>query len=190
MKSKTTTRYAILGLLSIQPMSGYDMKQFVDMAFKHFWSESYGRLYPTLRQLETEGLLKSRVYRQRGRPDRRVHTITDKGRRELTEWLEQPASLPRVRSDLLLKLFFGHNVPVPSSIEQIRRQREVLETVLKTLQSYRPAVDEGGLSGDQRMFFLLTIRNGELVNKARIKWCDEAIKILSKHVSSNEETPS
>ena len=55
MAKKQKTRSAILGLLSWQPMSGYDIKKLIEMGLRHFWSESYGQIYPTLEQLVKEG---------------------------------------------------------------------------------------------------------------------------------------
>ena len=45
----------ILGLLSVRPMSGYDMKRFVDHSTRFFWAASYGQIYPVLRRLESDG---------------------------------------------------------------------------------------------------------------------------------------
>ena len=46
-----TSRYAVLGMLSIRPMSGYDIKQAIGESVVHFWDESYGRIYPSLQRL-------------------------------------------------------------------------------------------------------------------------------------------
>ncbi|MGH9601902.1 MAG: PadR family transcriptional regulator, partial [Terriglobales bacterium] len=52
MRSTTnTTRFALLGLLSLGPQSGYDLKKRMEQSIAHFWSESYGQIYPTLRRL-------------------------------------------------------------------------------------------------------------------------------------------
>ena len=45
----------ILGLLSLRPMSGYDMKRIVDHSTRFFWAASYGQIYPELRRLEADG---------------------------------------------------------------------------------------------------------------------------------------
>jgi len=50
------TRFAVLGLLSIRPMSGYDLKQVIESSTRNFWSESYGQIYPVLRELTAGGL--------------------------------------------------------------------------------------------------------------------------------------
>ncbi|MGA9048227.1 MAG: PadR family transcriptional regulator, partial [Dehalococcoidia bacterium] len=40
------TKYAILGLLSLKPASGYDLKKTVDWNIGFFWNENFGHIYP------------------------------------------------------------------------------------------------------------------------------------------------
>ena len=78
----------------------------------HFWSEGYGQIYPTLKQLASAGVVTSRVEPGRGKPDRHVYTLTPTGRDELRRWLARPAeSMQAGRSELLLKIFFGRHAP-------------------------------------------------------------------------------
>jgi DNA-binding PadR family transcriptional regulator len=159
-------------------MSGYDMKKLVDYALSHFWNVSYGRLYPTLKELEADGLVSSLTQKQRGKPDRIVYTITDRGRQALEEWLSEPSGPARVRNEMLLKLFFGHNVTVESSIAQLEAHREANEKLLASYSRYERMVHEETEESRQQKYFLLTIRNGVLMAEARIKWCNEAIETL------------
>src|SRR2546430_2188497 len=47
----------VLGMLSLGPRSGYDIKTVVDRSTRFFWAASYGQIYPELRRLEEEGLI-------------------------------------------------------------------------------------------------------------------------------------
>jgi DNA-binding PadR family transcriptional regulator len=100
-----STPYAILGLLAFAPMSGYDIRREIDFSIGHFWSESFGQIYPALRELAAEGLIRPRPGTT-GR-ERRVYEITAKGRRALLAWRAEPPRPAPVRNELLLKLFFG-----------------------------------------------------------------------------------
>jgi PadR family transcriptional regulator, regulatory protein AphA len=90
MPRENKTKYAVLGLLTYSPLSGYDVRRIYAQSLGNFWSESYGAIYPILRRLEEEGLATREVVRTSGRPDRNVFTITDLGRDELHRWLAQP----------------------------------------------------------------------------------------------------
>ena len=179
MPKRSNTRYAVLGLLTIEPMSGYDIKKMVDTILRHFWNESYGRLYPTLKELEAEGLATSSVEPGDGKPDRIVYSITDAGRDVLAEWLTEPAEPPRPRLEILLKLFFAYNVPVEESIEQIRRQREAWIQAAPMFDGFERMVAESETDPNKRRSYRLTIMHGRIVNEARIRWCDEALDVLA-----------
>ncbi|PYI52519.1 PadR family transcriptional regulator [Paenibacillus flagellatus] len=53
--------YALLGLLAFGPHSGYDVKRRIEQQLSHFWSESYGQIYPNLKKLVEEGLATTNV---------------------------------------------------------------------------------------------------------------------------------
>ena len=82
MESNAVT-WALLGLLSQRPHSGYDLKRTVDMSIRHFWAASYGQIYPELRRLETAGWIEGASAAAGGRP-RREYRITDAGRHALS----------------------------------------------------------------------------------------------------------
>ncbi|HEY3155376.1 MAG TPA: PadR family transcriptional regulator, partial [Candidatus Eisenbacteria bacterium] len=65
-----STPYAILGMLSFAPMSGYDIRKEAASSIGYFWSESYGQIYPALRELQARGLAKRRADRRAGHRDR------------------------------------------------------------------------------------------------------------------------
>ena len=69
----------ILGLLSLGPRSGYEIKAAVDRSTRFFWAASYGQIYPELRRLEGEGLVEGEDAPNGGRA-RRVYRLTSAGR--------------------------------------------------------------------------------------------------------------
>jgi len=97
----------LLGLLTIEPMSGYDLGQTIRVSIGHFWNESYGQIYPNLKRLAAEGLVTAKAERQKGKPDRHIYSITPKGRERLAQWLAVAPQPEVPRNELLLKLFFG-----------------------------------------------------------------------------------
>ncbi|MGH2513141.1 MAG: PadR family transcriptional regulator [Candidatus Limnocylindrales bacterium] len=70
-------RPAILAVLAVEPMHGYQVMQELRERSGGAWAPSAGSIYPTLQQLEDEGLVK---VEERG--GRRVFTLTDEGRAE------------------------------------------------------------------------------------------------------------
>jgi DNA-binding PadR family transcriptional regulator len=128
MKREKKTRYALLGLLSIGPSSGYGLKQRIQHTTAHFWSESYGQIYPELSNLEEEGLLSSYEEKAEGQGPgvRRVYAITESGLAALKSWLQESPSPEVIRDEFLLKIFFGVHADPEALLQHLHnKQREL-----------------------------------------------------------------
>src|SRR5579863_2273428 len=118
MKNGKTTQYAVLGALSIQPMSGYEIKKMMAGSTNYFWTESNGQLYPTLTALAKAKLVTVQNQLSGGKT-KKIYTLTKAGEKKLQEWLlKDPQYYPN-RKELLLKLFYGANVHPQVSITHI-----------------------------------------------------------------------
>lgn len=65
------TTYAILGLLTTDCHTGYDIKQMMDTSLNHFWKISYGQIYPTLKKLVEDGWAVVTDTAQESKPDKK-----------------------------------------------------------------------------------------------------------------------
>jgi DNA-binding PadR family transcriptional regulator len=79
-------RAAILGLLAEEPMHGYQVIQRLDERSRGMWRPSAGSVYPTLQQLEDEGLVKGEE-----RDGRKVYALTAEGRKAAADSTRQRA---------------------------------------------------------------------------------------------------
>jgi DNA-binding PadR family transcriptional regulator len=98
-------RAAILSLLAIRPMSGYDVRRTYQRAMQQIWYAPIGQIYPTLRTMQGEGLLEADVHIQQDRPNRKEYRLGEAGGRALADWLDLPAALPRMHHEFIHKLF-------------------------------------------------------------------------------------
>ncbi|GIH73870.1 PadR family transcriptional regulator [Planobispora longispora] len=105
-------RHAVLGFLSLKPLTGYDLKKYFDGSVGHFWNADQAQIYRALTQLTEDGLVHVRVVPQEGRPARREHHLTDSGRAELDAWLRAPAGPQAVREPFMVQVFFAGRLPV------------------------------------------------------------------------------
>lgn len=104
-----TSSHAILGLLSIAPMSGYDLFQAVERSVGRFWPISKSQVYAELGRLEPAGLIQGTDVHQENLPDKRVFRLTEAGEAALDAWLENgELEEPQFRVPFLLKTLFGH----------------------------------------------------------------------------------
>lgn len=98
-QSRNGLREAILGLLAIRPMTGYDLSRSYRRALQQIWYAPLGQVYPMLRKIRRDGLLRVSVKVQRHRPNRKIYSLTAEGRKLLVLWLSQPAALPRMHHE-------------------------------------------------------------------------------------------
>jgi DNA-binding PadR family transcriptional regulator len=81
-------RSAVIALLSEQPMHGYQIIQEIDKRSGGAWKPSPGSVYPTLQQLEDEGLVRAEELE-----GKRVYRLTEQGQRVAAERADEFASL-------------------------------------------------------------------------------------------------
>jgi PadR family transcriptional regulator, regulatory protein AphA len=168
------TEFAILGLLAEEARSGYDIKKVVEERLSHFWSESFGHLYPMLRRLHERGLVGQEVERQEGRPDRKVYTITDVGRAALEAWFAEPPSPQHPRNELLLRLFLGRHAKPEHLIRDIRAQREGFAHSLAQLRAVKTRLASEAWTHPDHVYWDLTIEYGLNALEALVEWGEKA----------------
>jgi len=179
-KNSSATGKALLGLLSICPMSGYDIRQLIPWSIGQFWSESYGQIYPALKQMTTAGLVERKTERNKGRPDRHVYSLTRTGREELRGWLELPPAQEVPRNELLLKLFFGSHVAPAVSKEHVEAFLELHEGLLKTYQATAKTLRKERGDNPQLPYWLMPLNMGRHRSLAMVKWCRETLVELER----------
>jgi DNA-binding PadR family transcriptional regulator len=100
-----TLGYAILGLLSREDLSGYDLTRRMAGRLGYFWSARHSQIYPELARLEESGHVTHSVVEQTERPDKKVYKITARGLEDLKEWVIRPPVPRPVRDELTLKAY-------------------------------------------------------------------------------------
>ncbi len=179
-----STPFAVLGMLSLAPMSGYDIRKEAEASIGYFWSESYGQIYPALRELSTQGWIRRRPGRRGGNRDRHVYEITERGREALAAWRAEPPRDQPFRNELLLKLFFGGREPVLHEMEWIDRSLAQELEALKEFARIREQVMKEQRDHPSLPFWLMTLSYGEHRSKSMVRWCREtrrALKGLAAH---------
>jgi DNA-binding PadR family transcriptional regulator len=178
MAKENKSRYAVLGVLSICPGSGYDVKKFMEQSTGNFWQESYGQIYPILKQLADGGLATSRTEKQEGKPERYVYTLTEKGLEELQRWLTDPVEASVDRNELLLKLFFGRYASPEKNSEHVRAFQRVQAQLLQKYEGIERWLKPQGADNPDILYSLITVRYGIHRCRALLAWCEETLATL------------
>jgi PadR family transcriptional regulator, regulatory protein AphA len=184
MKKLNKTKFAILGLLTIKPLSGYDMKKIIKYSITYFWSESNGQLYPTLNRLMQEGLITLSNNQSNAKKISKIYSITPKGILELQTWLAKEQEEKSIhRDEGLLKLFFGNNISKKECIKLLENRKQRLFKSLDNFNKINKELKEN--SSSHYIYWRMALNNGISSSKSEINWCDESIKLLKTYKKDN-----
>ncbi len=170
------SRYALLGMLSIRPSTGYEIKRELKKAYLGFWNESYGQIYPQLKKLVADGLATVEEVERDGGTNKKIYTITDAGHDVIQRWLRHPSDTGTERHETMLKVFFGASTSRALTISQIeamqRYHRDLLDELEQEVAEFDPDADE------RHAFWELAARHEQLRHETSIAWCEEALEVL------------
>ncbi|MCR9079199.1 MAG: PadR family transcriptional regulator [Hyphomonadaceae bacterium] len=167
------TKFAILSLLRLGPLSGAEIKDYCQSRFGQFWSESYGQIYPALNLLCEQGLIRKLEDDEIGKSKK--YEILDTGRTFLREWVETPSSDRLVRDELILKMFSASMVApetllseIESALSKNAENMAKIEFGIATLREMNAAKSDAG-------YWALILRSGQLMASARQAWLEEVL---------------
>jgi DNA-binding PadR family transcriptional regulator len=115
--------HAILVSLREQPAAGADLTQRFDRSFGFFWSATHQQIYRVLGRMEADGWVRSRAVAQQGRPDKKVYSVSEAGRRELARWVATVTPMEQFRSDVAVKLRAASYADREAVLDQVHEQR-------------------------------------------------------------------
>ena len=163
------TAYVILGMISREPRSGYEIKALVDDTTRFFWAASYGQIYPELKRLSEAGLVEGSDA-PRGERKRTVYAVTADGEDELKDWLRRPPQTVEMREEGLLKLFFAGVLPPEQAGQTLRSMREYRRDIATRLHAMLPSAEEKLEQEDP--YPLMVLQGGIEFNEWFADWCE------------------
>lgn len=175
MARSSQTELAVLGVLSVEPMTGYAIREAIRDVLGHFWSESFGQIYPALGRLEASGLVR-REGSSRARAS--AFALTESGRLRLGELLREPPQQAPPRNGLLLRLFFGRELGVEACRDLLRDARDDAQRRLEAYAAVRAEITADDAHADERPFWLLTVTAGEHTARATLEWAEASLTAL------------
>ena len=181
MASDRQTDVAVLGALSVEPMSGYALRRAISDVLGHFWSESFGQIYPTLSELRSDGLVEVMQTDGDSKPK---FAITARGLERLRARLSEPPQSARPRNGTLLRLFFGRRLGIEGCRDLLEQARCQAIEQLASFESIREEI-RAEEPTDDHPYFLLTVSAGEHAARATQAWAEESLLVLDRIESAS-----
>ncbi|MBU4464267.1 MAG: PadR family transcriptional regulator [Actinobacteria bacterium] len=185
-------RYALLALLRVGPLSGYDLQKQFSQSVGHVWHAPDSQIYPELRKMELDGLIEGEEQTRGLRGVRRVYHVTDAGNRSYLDWMESPLDYQRVRDPAHLRAAYleaaspeaarrflrGHIAQWEGELEQWQGELTHIEALSNPMLVRRlevtPAADHARTIAFKRFTY------EGLVERARgeIAWARQGLKLV------------
>lgn len=170
-------KYAVLGFLNDTKLSGYDLQKKINNTINHFWPSTQSQIYRTLNELVEGGLTEMQIIYQDDKPNKKIYSITEKGKKNLEVWLNTKIGLPNHRNQFLVQLFFSTNLDNKNIIENLLYYKEIMISRLKFLENELLNIQGININKKQKIYALIA-ENGIWALKNEINWIEYAINTI------------
>lgn len=174
-------KFVLLTLLNRSSQTGYEIVKTFDSAVGYFWNASHQQVYRELAALTDAELVRFKLVAQKDKPDKKIYTISARGKKSLQAWLEEPVKTQAAKDLLLVKLL--NTTPDNTSLmlleidQGIEKSRQRLDLYRSIEQQHFTSAHLKGMLLESRMLYL-ALRKGILSVEANLVWLREARAML------------
>jgi DNA-binding PadR family transcriptional regulator len=161
-------RHAVLGLLAVQPTTGYDLAQRFDRSLANAWHASHSQIYPELARLHDAGMVE--VVGEGARRSR-TWAVTPQGREELRRWMTESEPNRSQRNETAVRWFLLSVIPPADQRIALERELAFAEEEIERLQAIAQHLD----AAPRPQAFRSTVELGLRVTSVMRDWLIEQL---------------
>lgn len=178
-------RNAVLAALLDGAASGYDLAKAFDASVANFWMCTPQQLYRELDRMEADGLIAARTVEQERRPNKRLFSLTPKGREELTRFTAEPHKPTAIRDELLVAVMAADSGDTEAVKASIRERKQWAEAKITRYERLRAKLLDGRTEEDflttaERVGPYLTLLRGLSFERDNVRWCARCLAVLER----------
>src|ERR1044072_6801219 len=183
-------RNAVIAALLKGEASGYDLAKAFDATVANFWMSTPQQLNRELDRMEAEGLVTARVVEQERRPNKRLFSLTEAGRKAVHAYTAEPLGKPAVvRDELLVKvqcLDAGDMEAVRTAIaERMAWATATLDRYERLRQRLLDGRSEEAYFAEaERIGPYLPLLRGMSFERENLQWGDMALRRLEQRTAA------
>lgn len=180
-------KYAILGLLNRQPMTGYDIGKEFNYELSEFWHAKHSQIYTELKRLHDEGLVTYDIEISGDILEKKQYSITEKGESDLLKWLHKDELIDKTVKDVFrVRMYFSSYIDLTSRIKLLESQkmqhRRRLNQLLNTAEQY-----DGVPSPDSDRFGDFIVLESAIIREEGIlAWIEKCITYCSAEIEAQK----
>lgn len=191
---EVSLRYALLALLTSQPLTGYDVFKQFEQSVGYVWHAPDSQIYPELRRMEKDGLLRGveEAWGKKGKKKR--YHITPEGVEAFRAWINTTLDYTRERDPIHLKAAYlewaepdaaraqmqAHIAYHSSRAQQWQEMIAALEDrsnpILATRLEAAPEADRAKIAGYKIFTYEGMIERAN----AEIQWARRGLELIDK----------
>jgi len=176
MAQKNLLPMILLGLISMEPKTGYDLKKEFETEIGEFWSVKHSQIYLELKRLENLDEIKSKTGFYGNKIEKTYYEITDVGRKRLEDWLQSTEEMLAVNKDeFVLKLFFIKSKSDPRLIELLYEQYRLRKEKLRHLEERKKMLFPSEKEIEENYGHYLILDHAIRREKEYVSWIEENI---------------
>lgn len=176
--------HGILGFLSYGNMSGYDLAKAFGSSIKFFWYAQTSHIYLELNKLEKKGLVTCEVIMQTDKPNKKLYSITESGKKEFLDWLASDKNEFEKgnKNAFLMRVFFSGNRTPKESIEMLSKYIEDCKTYLNSMKDIPESIKEYEefTESYQSLYWSFTADFGYSYVKMSMEWAERCVQRLEE----------
>ncbi|GCB00711.1 PadR family transcriptional regulator [Mycolicibacterium sp. NCC-Tsukiji] len=178
-------RDAVLAALLDSEASGYDLAKGFDASVANFWMATPQQLYRELDRLAADGLIEARVVEQERRPNKRMFTLTDAGRKAVHAFTEATPKPLAMRDDLLVQVSTVDSGNAEAVCAGLRDRIQWTTNQLELYERIRSRILGGRseamfLSEAERVGPYLTLMRGIAFEQENLRWAQQALEVIER----------
>ena len=168
-------RHALLGLLSVEPASGWDLLKRFEQSLAFVWPATQSQLYTELNRMTDAGLVEAGAT---GARNRKEYEISQAGRAELANWITEVEPERNRRNDVLLRVFFLWTVDRAKAKAFLEHEVETYRNFHALLEQVASSVDWDDTEFDR--YARVALENGLRVTEVSEQWARWAVTQVDK----------
>ncbi|WP_420630312.1 PadR family transcriptional regulator [Candidatus Leptofilum sp.] len=147
--------YLILGLLKMNPRTGYDIKKYLDTEGRFGRARApLSQIYTTLKRMTHNSWVIFEEEVREGKPDAKIYHNTDIGEKVLIDYLHSPVE-PSFRiweGDILYRVIFAFLVEPEVILEKLRTELAFRQDQIAKFRNRDRTTDASALSKEQTAY--------------------------------------
>lgn len=183
-------KYAILGLLKIRDMSGYDIDKTLQISIKNFWNINQSHIYQELKKLEKQKFIESKKVVQENKPNKKIFKITELGCQEFKNFFvlvdENLDGFLDIKALFLTRVFYASFSNDDDNIDFLKKLKKHIQWRIEHLHKTKEITIKNTVETPNHkrntFYWHNTLDCGFYVYEAIIKWIDDTIKKIKKEL--------